>query len=232
MRQLLLDLPAEQAPTLTSFVVGANAELMQLLQRLAEAAPRGLDERFVYIWGEAGSGKSHLLQALAAQPQALYIAGEADVAAFEYQRDKTLYLIDDCEQLSADAQIAVFSLFNQIREQGGCMLSSGKVAPTALALREDLRTRLGWGLIYQVHGLSDEQKIDALTHNANTRGLTLSPGVLPYLITHFARDMRSLSAVLDALDHYSLETKRAMTLPLLRELLQQQTPDTLTKQES
>lgn len=232
MRQLLLDLPAGQAPTLTTFVVGANAELMQLLQRLANAAPRGLDERFVYIWGEAGAGKSHLLQALAAEPQTLYIAGDAEVAAFDYQPDKTLYLIDDCEQLSADAQIASFNLFNQIREQGGCMICSGAVAPTALALREDLRTRLGWGLIYQVHGLSDEQKIDALTHNANARGLTLSPGVLPYLITHFARDMRSLSAVLDALDQYSLETKRAMTLPLLRELLQQQTPDTLTKQES
>ena len=70
--------------------------------------------------------------------------------------------------------------------------------------------------------MSDEEKIAALTHAANARGLTLSPGVLPYLITHFARDMRSLSAMLDALDQYSLETKRPITLPLLRELLQRQ----------
>jgi DnaA family protein len=82
-----------------------------------------------------------------------------------------------------------------------------------------LRTRLGWGLIYQVHELTDDEKIAALSQRALARGLTLSSGVLPYLITHFRRDMRSLSATLDALDRYSLETKRAITLPLLRDLL-------------
>jgi DnaA family protein len=87
-------------------------------------------------------------------------------------------------------------------------------------LREDLRTRLGWGLIYELHGLSDEEKLDALSKSAESRGLSLSPGVLPYLLTHFRRDMPSLSAMLDALDRYSLETQRPITLPLLRELLQ------------
>jgi len=77
-----------------------------------------------------------------------------------------------------------------------------------------------WGLIYQVHELSDEEKIAALSLSAAARGLTVSPGVLPYLITHFQRDMRSLSAMLDALDRYSLETQRHITLPLLRDLLQ------------
>lgn len=243
MKQLLLDLPAEQPQTLASFIVGANAELMQLLQRLAQAAPRGLDERFVYLWGDGGAGKTHVLKAMVnatsgtaaatnANTATLYIAADAEPAAFEYQRNKTLYLIDDCHLLSADAQIAAFNLFNQVREQGGCLIATGNVAPTALTLREDLRTRLGWGLIYQLHGLSDEQKIDALTLNAAARGVSLSPGVLPYLITHFARDMRSLSAMLDALDQYSLETKRPMTLPLLRELLQQETPLDSSAQES
>ncbi len=151
---------------------------------------------------------------------ARYIAGDAPTTAFDYLNGTSLYLIDDCDQLLPDAQIAAFALFNQVREQGGCLVTSGKVAPAGLALREDLRTRLGWGLIYQLHGLSDDDKIAALTQAANTRGLMLSPGVLPYLLTHFARDMRSLSAMLDALDRYSLETKRPITLPLLRELLQ------------
>ncbi|HEV7856703.1 MAG TPA: DnaA regulatory inactivator Hda [Herminiimonas sp.] len=220
MRQLLLDLPAEKPQTLDSFVAGVNAELMQLLHRLADGKPNGLDERFVYLWGEAGSGKTHLLRALATAPDTHYLAGDAPPEAFNFQTNIKLYAIDDCDQLSPDAQIAAFALFNQVREQGGSLITSGKVAPAGLALREDLRTRLGWGLIYQLHGLSDNEKIEALTHAATARGLTLSPGVLPYLITHFARDMRSLSALLDALDQYSLETKRPITLPLLRELLQ------------
>lgn len=220
MRQLLLDLPAEKPQTLESFVTGANAELLQLLQRIAQGQAGRLDERFVYVWGEAGSGKTHLLRALASVPQAAYLAGDAQPAEFAYRTAVTLYLIDDCDRLGAEAQIAAFALFNQVREQGGTLVTAGKVAPAALQLREDLRTRLGWGLIYQLHGLSDDDKIAALTHSAAARGLTLSSGVLPYLITHFARDMRSLSALLDALDQYSLETKRAITLPLLRELLQ------------
>ncbi|MFM8463261.1 MAG: HdaA/DnaA family protein, partial [Burkholderiaceae bacterium] len=100
------------------------------------------------------------------------------------------------------------------------LIASAKQAPLQLALREDLRTRLGWGLVYQVHGLSDEEKMDALTKSAASRGLSLSAGVLPYLLTHFRRDMQSLSTMLDALDRYSLETQRPITLPLLRELLQ------------
>ena len=99
-------------------------------------------------------------------------------------------------------------------------MASGALPPAQLALREDLRTRLGWGLIYHLHELSDDEKIDALTRNAEQRALRLSHGVLPYLTTHFQRDMRSLSAMLDALDRYSLETQRPITLPLLRSLLQ------------
>ncbi|WP_076593477.1 DnaA regulatory inactivator Hda [Herminiimonas arsenitoxidans] len=222
MRQLLLDLPAEKPQTLESFVVGANEELAQLLQRLSQGSPNGLDERFVYIWGDAGAGKTHLLRAMAETPQARYIAGDATTDDFLYDTATTLYLIDDSHKLTPDTQIAAFALFNQVREQGGCLIAAGNAAPATLTVREDLRTRFGWGLIYQVHGLSDEEKIAALTHTATARGLTLSPGVLPYLITHFARDMRSLSAMLDALDQYSLETKRPITLPLLRELLQRE----------
>ena len=100
------------------------------------------------------------------------------------------------------------------------MVTTGDVAPVALSVRDDLRSRMGWGLVYQVQRLSDEEKIAALTQSAQARGLILSTGVLPYLITHYQRDMRSLSTMLDALDRYSLETQRAITLPLLKDLLQ------------
>ncbi len=220
MRQLLLDLPAEKPQTLDNFVVGQNEELAQLLQIFSHPASATLSQRFVYLWGEPGAGKTHLLQSLAARPAARYVAANAQPDAFAHAPEVTLYLLDDCDRLSPEAQIAAFNLFNQVRENGAALIAAGAVAPAVLAVREDLRTRLGWGLIYQVHGLTDDEKIAALTQAAHARGLALSPGVLPYLITHFRRDMRSLSTMLDALDQYSLETQRPITLPLLRSLLQ------------
>jgi DnaA family protein len=219
MRQLLLDLIAEKPQTLANFEAGKNAELYQLLCRLA-AHPGDSRERFVYLWGRAGAGKTHLLRALAVAPHARYIEAASAADACRYDPAIRVYLLDDCEQLSPEAQIAAFNLFNEVREHGALMITGGAVPPAVLPVREDLRTRLGWGLIYQVHELSDEEKIAALSQAAATRGLAVSPGVLPYLITHFERDMRSLSAMLDALDRYSLETQRPITLPLLRDLLQ------------
>jgi DnaA family protein len=243
MRQLLLDLNAEQAPDFETFVVGRNAEASHLLRQIGQSVAlcgdsndkRGdnikggtpsAEGRFVYLWGEAGSGRSHLLHALAlagagaAAKNSRYIGADAPSEAFDYDPAVLLYLIDDCEQLPASTQIDAFNLFNQIREQGGFLVSAGNAAPAQLQVREDLRTRLGWGLIYQIHTLSDEEKIEALTQAAAARGMILSPGLLPYLITHFRRDMQSLSAMLNALDLYSLETQRPATLPLLRSLLQ------------
>lgn len=220
MRQLLLDLPAQKPQTLDTFVVGQNEELAQLLSIYSQHAAATLSQRFVYLWGESGAGKTHLLHSLAAQPATRYIAADAQADAFNYAADVTLYLVDDCNRLAPESQIAAFNLFNQVRENGAALIAAGSVAPAVLNVREDLRTRLGWGLIYQVHGLTDDEKIAALSHAAHARGLALSPGVLPYLITHFRRDMRSLSTMLDALDRYSLETQRPITLPLLRNLLQ------------
>lgn len=217
-----LDLSAGEPQTLESFVVGANVELTQHLRHLANRANSSLNENFTYLWGGAGAGKTHLLRAMASLPATRYIAADASADAFEFLPGQQVYLLDDCDKLSDDAQVSAFALFNQVRENNGVMIAAGSVAPAVLGVREDLRTRLGWGLIYQVHELTDDEKIAALNQRALARGLTLSSGVLPYLITHFRRDMRSLSAMLDALDHYSLETKRAITLPLLRDLLQQE----------
>ena len=216
MKQLVLDLGAEHPPSLDSFEVGQNAEMAHLMQQFAQRSAR---EHFAYLWGETAAGKTHILQGLAASEGARYIAPGAPPSHFDYAPDVSLYLLDDCDQLSPEAQIDAFALFNQIREHGAYMVSTGPVPPAVLPVREDLRTRMGWGLIYQIHGLSDQEKIAALTHAAEARGLTLSASVLPYLLSHFKRDMRSLSTMLEALDQYSLETQRPVTLPLLRDLL-------------
>ncbi|WP_034295390.1 DnaA regulatory inactivator Hda [Herbaspirillum sp. RV1423] len=228
MRQLLLDLSAQQPPTFDTFVTGRNAELLQRLHDIASAnAQPTLNDRFIYLWGETGAGKTHLLHSLAhagadSTHRARLISPDADDSAFDYDPAVRCYLLDDCEQLPPASQIAAFNLFNQIRELGGYLVSAGAQPPALLQVREDLRTRLSWGLIYQLHGLTDDEKIAALMHSAQARGMSVSPAILSYLLTHYRRDMPSLSRMLDALDRYSLETKRSITLPLLRDLLQQE----------
>ncbi len=220
MRQLLLDWGAGRPQTLDSFVIGRNQELAALLRRMAERDSDTPDQRFVTIWGDPGAGKSHLLNALKAARNARLLTPELSSRDFAWSAGCGMYLIDDCERLNERQQHALFNLYNQVQDAGATLVAAAGLPPAQLALREDLRTRLGWGLVYQLHGLTDEEKIAALSQSALTRGLALSPGVLPYLLTHFRRDMQSLSAMLDALDRYSLETQRPITMPLLRELLQ------------
>jgi DnaA family protein len=219
MKQLVLDLgAAEPAQSLDTFQIGANAEMAHLMHQFAQRASR---EHFCYLWGETGAGKTHILQGLAATRGSRYIPCDAEPDAFVHAPGVTLYLVDDIDKLTPERQIDAFALYNQVREHGTYMVCTGPLPPAVLPVREDLRTRMGWGLVYQIHDLSDDEKIAALTQAAEARGLTLSASVLPYLLSHFKRDMRSLSTMLDALDHYSLETQRPVTLPLLRDLLHQ-----------
>jgi DnaA family protein len=108
-----------------------------------------------------------------------------------------------------------------MRNGGGILVTSGPDAPMRLKLRTDLATRLGQGLVYQVHCLSDDAKQGALIAHAQGRGFTLPRDVVTYLLRNWKRDLPSLMAVLDALDQYSLEVKRPITVPLAREVLQQ-----------
>jgi DnaA-homolog protein len=217
MKQLLLELHPPQTPTLANFSIGQNQELLHVLQQFAARTSR---ETFLYLWGTAATGKTHLLQALAAAPDARLIsANQSHSAEFNYSPETQLYLLDNCELLNEQHQIDAFALFNQIRERGGFLISSAAMPPAILPVREDFRTRMGWGLIYQLHPLTDADKISALQSIAQARDWRLASGVIPYLITHYRRDMRSLTGVLEALDNYSLETKRPMNLPLLRDIL-------------
>jgi len=130
--------------------------------------------------------------------------------------------VDDVDQLDDAEQIGLFGLYNQMRDSGGLLLVSGKESPLNLELRDDLRTRLGWGLVYQVHGLSDDEKVQALKQHAHERGFALPVEVAQYLLRHGRRDLPSLMQVLDALDEHSLRLHRVPSVPLLKEVLQQE----------
>jgi DnaA family protein len=163
------------------------------------------------------------LQALVheAPPGHARFAGpQSGLAAFSFDPRVALYAIDDCDGLSAAQQIAVFNLFNEVRAHPtSALVATGNAAPIGMTVREDLRTRLGWGLVFHLTPLPDEGKAAVLKHAARERGIMLADDVPAYLLTHFRRDMPSLMALLDALDRFSLEQKRAVTLPLLRTML-------------
>ena len=115
----------------------------------------------------------------------------------------------------------MFNQINAARAGQGYVLAAGRTAPAHLPLRDDLKSRLGWGLTFEIIALSDDDKRAALLHHAQARAMTLSSDVLAYLMTHVRRDMPTLAGIVDALDRFSLETKRPVTLPLVRELLAQ-----------
>lgn len=211
-RQLTLDLVHPLTPSLDNFVVGRNAEALAALRALAA----GAGEPFVYLWGAPGSGRTHLLAALAADRPAAFAGGADPVPAFDPA--VRLYLVDDVDARDGESQQRLFVLMNEVRAQpGAALVSAGSGPPAQLALRDDVRTRLAWGLVYQVHALSDDEKARALEAHARSRGLALSPEVIAYLLSHMPRDMRTLVAVVDALDAYALAERRAITVPLVRE---------------
>ena len=232
MSQLLLDIVPDRQPTLDNFVAGRNLELLSALRHaLSGNISSGSSERCFYVWGETGSGKSHLLQACVRAAQdmrqnAIYAHGSVPPQSIDM--GAAVVAVDDVEQLVASAQngdaaqIGLFNLYNQMRDSGGMLLVSGKESPLHLKLRDDLRTRLGWGLVYQAHALSDEEKAQALLQHAHSRGFVLPSEVTQYLLRHGRRDLPSLMAVLDALDAHSLRLHRAPSVPLLKEVMQQE----------
>ena len=215
MTQLLLNIAPEWIPTLENFVSGRNAELLSVLRNRLNVTE---GERCLYLWGESGSGKSHLLQAVVQQATALGQSASYVQGAVSQARE--VVAVDDVESLEDAAQIALFELYNRMREGCGLLLVSGSVAPAYLQLRDDLRTRLGWGLVYQVQGLSDEEKTEALESHAQARGLILPHEVMQYLLRHGRRDLPSLLVILDALDALCLRLKRRASVPLLKEVMQ------------
>jgi len=217
MRQLPLALGPEPDHTFDSFIPGANAAALQHLCTLgASAAP-------VYLWGPSGSGKTHLLHALAQRVQ----AGGGIVGCFDagtalpWTLDAAwaLVLVDRCDELYEEAQRASFALFEDATAEGVAFAAAGRVPPVDLPLRDDLRTRLGWGHVFALQTLSEPETRAALRREADRRGLFLSDEVMSHLLTHLPRDLTHLMRIIDRLDGFSLSKSRHVTVPLLRLML-------------
>jgi len=223
MKQIPLAIGPEPLPTFDNFVSGANAAASHHLQALAlPGAP-------VYLWGSAGSGKTHLLRALAARCQA---AGGVvawfdalDRLPWALPGGAALAVIDRCELLDADAQHAAFALFVDAATHGVQLAAAGRLPPVDLPLRDDLRTRLAWGHVYALEPLAEAETRAVLRREADHRGIFLSDEVMDYLLTHFDRDLSHLMRLLDRLDRFALAKARAVTVPLVRQMLLEEGAD-------
>ena len=242
-RQFALELSHTPRASLENYLPGKDLALISALQDLCkawsssniEASLNPLNQRWIYWWGPEGSGRTHLLGAMnhaaedcelesislnPSEPTA-WVRLEERMNFLAQSDSPSVITVDDVDRLDDRLVGALFRILNGVQASKAThIFMAGNDAPSNLKLREDLRTRLGWGLVFQTQVLADDEKIQALEQAARARGLVLSPDVLPWLLSRFYRDMPNLMALIDALDAYSLETKRAVTLPLVRELLQ------------
>jgi len=224
--QLVFDLAASDPPSFANFVPGRNREALATLIALAAGT---VAESGILIWGAPGGGKTHLLRAtvFAAQARgasATYVADPGALLAQDALQlgAQAIVAVDRIDLATPDAQALVFRLFNALKERNGHFVGASRVSPAALPLREDLRTRLGWGLAFEVTSLADAEKAAALATYAAQRGLPIGDDVIGYLLAHGRRDMPALLAALSALDRHSLAARRPITVPLLRDWLQRQ----------
>lgn len=231
MKQIPLALLWNTRPSLDSFVVGSNGLVLAHLQQVAHS--RSLPVTPTYLWGASGSGKTHLLLAVrdALQAQGMSIGWldattPCDSRPVEFDDHWYAVLLDDVDRFDAAQQHTAFNWFvHALAPANGkprWVLAAGQLPVADMPVREDLRTRLGWGQALALHPLSDAEVKQALQRAAQQRGLTLGDEVVAYMQTRFARNTGSLMTLLHLLDDYALQTGRAITIPLIRQMLEEE----------
>ncbi len=220
MKQIPLAIGLEALPTFDSFQPGVNAATVDHLRALDVGAPT------VYLWGPPGSGKTHLLRAIVhaskVQGERVGSFGADQPAPWQLQDDWTLVVVDDCERLDPAQQQAAFSFFVRCAEQGQRWVAAGRLPPVDLPLRDDLRSRLGWGHVFALQPPAEHEARALLRREADRRGIFLSDEVMDWLLRRQARDLGSLMGLLDRLDRFALARQRPVTVPLLRAMLDEE----------
>ena len=220
-RQLPLAIQTADHSMLNNFYVGSNAELMQYLNDFEHKG-----DTSTLLWGDHGVGVSFLLQAMANQCFAPYIPlsqiPHIEPEILQGMAELPVVCVDDLDQVRGNLewQESLFHFFNASRQLGNQIIFGSHVAPGGLDLElDDLLSRLTWGHCFQVIGLTDEQKQDALIQRASQKGLVLEASVAQYLLTHYPRDLQRQFQLLDTLDHASLAMKRRLTIPFIKAFL-------------
>ena len=216
MQQVPLPLVGGLPGRFDTYLPGPNAvAVAQLAQDIPPRTP-------VYLWGDVGSGKTHLLQAVrqACADSGLHSGLFSPDQPTPWPFDETwaLLLFDDVQRFNPEQQHQAFALCVEAQALGIAWVAAGSAPPVDLPLRDDLRSRLGWGQIHALRSLDEEETLAAVGLEAERRGIVLSPEVLRYLFSRFSRDLSSLMRLLERLDTYSRAHGRAVTVPLLRKM--------------
>ena len=180
-----------------------------------------------FYGGDNGSGKTHLLRAVADhirnQGARVGWMDKTTVQPPEFNPEWEVLLLDDVQFFSAVQQHMAFNWFVNAATPGAArqpwVLAAGSLPPQDLPLREDLRTRLGWGHVFHLQLLDDDQRREVLLKHAQALGMHLGKDLLDYLLSRFSRDLGHLIHLLEQLDNYALQTQRPLTIPLLRAML-------------
>ena len=225
MKQLALDIGLSTRPTLDTYFTGPNEEALAHLRLWTSGACRSPVPP--YLWGGNGCGKTQLLQAvhLSLTEQGLNVGWLDSHSTHPPPFDDhwAAVLMDDVHLYDAEQQHTAFNWFvNALTPRLGAprwVLAAGHKPPADLRLREDLRSRLGWGHVYALQSLGEHEQRSVLRQAADARGLFLSDDLMRYMLNRFSRDLGSLMQLLDHLDHYALQTRRALTIPLVRAML-------------
>lgn len=232
-QQLPLDFEFRANQTFNDFFPGTNQEIVTHLQRCIA----GLGEQQIFLWGKSGQGKSHLLQACCHQAQNQNLSSfYFDLSNSELPDPSILSGLDEYDVVcfdnieriagNADWELAFFNFFNQHRDRGHKLIVSASSAPNDIAIQlPDLKTRLNWGLSLKIQPLTDSDLIAALIFKANQMGFEIAPQAGRFLLTHYDRDLTSLWALLEKLDKASLAAKRKLTIPFLKQILDEESHD-------
>jgi len=226
MKQIALDIGLYAGPTVDNFVAGPNAAALEHVKLWLGQKDRVVTRSPVptYFWGPSGSGKSHLLKAAR---EALREQGgrvgwlDASVqSAPEFDENWAAVLMDDVHLYTAAQQQIAFNWFVNAQTAQRPVMATGDTAPVDLKLRDDLRTRLGWGHIFALHLLTDPERRAVLRQAADARGVFLGDEVMDFILNRFSRDLGHLMELLELLDGYSLQTQRAITIPMIKSMME------------
>ena len=225
MKQMALDIGLAPVPTLENFVPAGNEAALEHVRLWTGNPMRSPVPTF--LWGEGGSGKTHLLlavrEALREHGARVGWIDAAQLHPPEFDETWEVVVLDDCQLYTAEQQAAAFNWFvnAQTPTQGPArwVLAAADRPPADLQLREDLRTRLGWGHVFQLHALGETERRSVLRRAADERGVFLGDEVMDFMLNRFSRDLSSLMMLLDQLDAYALRTQRAITIPLIKSML-------------
>lgn len=225
MKQIALDIGLSAGPTVANFFAGPNeAALKHMVLWIGDKSSASSRSPVPsYFWGPEGSGKTHLLKAaregLREQGARVGWLGATDEPS-EFDETWSAVVLDDVHLFTADQQHAAFNWFVNAQTHHKPVLAAGEFAPVELKLRDDLRTRLGWGHIFGLQLLSESERRSVLRQAADARGVFLGDDVMDFMLRRFSRDLGSLMELLDLMDGYSLQTQRAITIPLIKSMLE------------